>query len=215
MNITKKLIKRTVSKSRAALFQRTAFDEVLKRKKSNGDSSSTDDASDVLCDEESRLLSTKEDVKTDSTYQARIQALAPLAVTIDESLVKKRIQTVQEFWNFMNDQNLKAARELVKEDIRIFFTDRDKNFNMEMTWNGWAEEYEKCFNSFPDLSFDYRRVTESSGVIVVHGFKCSGTHTWAPYAFGPCEPIEASFVAVEMIPKSCASSSKKETTSSA
>ena len=44
---------------------------------------------------------------------------------------------------------------------------------------------------FPDFQFSCDLMSYHSGVVVLQGFQAGGTHTGAPFACGPCEPIEA------------------------
>lgn len=69
----------------------------------------------------------------------------------------------------------------------------DRQINMTLDLDGVTEEVQKMFDAFLDFKFMMRTPEESAvqeGVIVVHDFVATGTHTGKPFGIGPCEPIK-------------------------
>jgi hypothetical protein len=68
---------------------------------------------------------------------------------------------------------------------------------VEILGHGMIETMIQIKSSFPDFHFDYEKIEESStGIVLVSNVQVSGTHTGAPFAFGPYEPIEATGIKV-------------------
>lgn len=94
-------------------------------------------------------------------------------------------QVVAEFVRYVNEH----------ENFGCLFHDRADILFKEaaMTLDGFLEEWEKIFKSFPDFSMRVEggiREQEADGTVIAV-FCVSGTHTGAPYCFGPFPEIEA------------------------
>ncbi|CAB9501722.1 expressed unknown protein [Seminavis robusta] len=99
-----------------------------------------------------------------------------------------------QYFEKVNDGHFAAIREMVTEDVEFLFHDPNGDVNHELTWKDFEAEFFKVGKSFPDFFFRHGLVEQSKtqdDVVVVHDLVPSGTHSGAPYAFGPCEPIQA------------------------
>jgi hypothetical protein len=86
-------------------------------------------------------------------------------------------------------------------DLSQFFThDADWLFqDAHMTMPGFLAEMQKVFQSFPDFRFHIYSVQEQpDGVTVLARINAVGTHTGAPFAFGPYPEIQAAGIRVTM-----------------
>ena len=117
---------------------------------------------------------------------------APPSSSVAPAEMKRRLAMVEEFIRLCNAGDWQGSGATTFEtDAELYFTDQHKNVDVRIPWRMWVEENYKVAASFPDFHFTcHEWVTTDCGVIVVHA-QASGTHTGAPYACGPCEPIDA------------------------
>lgn len=123
---------------------------------------------------------------------ARSNGLTARSDQNDHSEAKRRIAIAQVFWRLCNAHQCQKSKDLMADDAHIQFLDQDKALDMEMPWHIWADEMKKMSASFPDFRISCDHVCYSSGAVILQRFQAGGTHTGAPYAFGPCAPIDAS-----------------------
>jgi ketosteroid isomerase-like protein len=85
-------------------------------------------------------------------------------------------------------------------DLSQFFTpDADWLFqDAHMTMPGFLAEMQKVFQSFPDFRFHIHSVQEQPDGTVLARINAVGTHTGAPFAFGPYPEIQATGIRVTM-----------------
>ncbi|CAB9511021.1 expressed unknown protein [Seminavis robusta] len=98
----------------------------------------------------------------------------------------KKCAMAKELLQLWNKHDLEGSSKLLSDDFLVVFSDYD------LTWKDFSHEVQNLFESFPDFHFDYRMIEERDDVVIVHDLISSGHHTCKPYAFGPCDPIEAS-----------------------
>eukprot|EP00977_Amphora_coffeiformis_P030324 scaffold46265_cov183-Amphora_coffeaeformis.AAC.4 len=97
---------------------------------------------------------------------------------------------------YMNEHNLKGMTDIVHDECTVNFVES------QMPYHEFSEEIKNLFSSFPDLSFAWNDVKQTSPNIVEIGvFQASGTHTGKPYGFGPYPPIESKGIAVKNDPE--------------
>ena len=98
------------------------------------------------------------------------------------------VSVVKEYLAKFNEHDVAAMRKLASDDYVVRFQD-----NTELMFENFAEEMQKMFDSFPDFNMSYCDQDfeeKSDSTVVVHKLLPSGHHTGAPYAFGPCDPID-------------------------
>ena len=103
--------------------------------------------------------------------------------------MRHRIAVVEEFLDkVLNGRNVQLAFEYMNSDCDIVFAD-----NHILTCQEFGDEVGRMFASLPDFSFSFSKVEGmENGTVVVRELIASGTHTGAPFGFGPCDPIPAS-----------------------
>ena len=113
----------------------------------------------------------------------------------DDRLVQeKRIEMIKDFFRRWTASEWKSTWQLFHGDMEWHFYNQEKKKDAVMSWDAMAEELDKIFAAFPDFHFEYEHLGAAScktSVVVVQNIQAHGTHTGAPYALGPCEPIEA------------------------
>lgn len=122
---------------------------------------------------------------------AKEKGLEPPTHPVARAEMKKRIATVTELWRLCNAHEIHFTEALFTADAIVEFCDENKKVGMEMPFHVWAEEMERVDGSFPDIHFRYDRLASNCGVVIMKGFRASGTHTGAPFSCGPCVAIEA------------------------
>ncbi|CAB9525636.1 unknown protein [Seminavis robusta] len=102
----------------------------------------------------------------------------------------------REFMRRYNNHDLPGARAMLTDDYFTVFRDH------EMTWDDLKSETQKISDAFPDYKFLFERLeARSDGVVILHNFVPSGTHTGTPYGFGPCPEIPPTGVHVQNDPE--------------
>jgi SnoaL-like polyketide cyclase len=106
-----------------------------------------------------------------------------------DDLTAQKFETVLCFMDqVMNGHNPQLMGDICSPGCEIIFDD-----NYVLTLQELEEETKKFFASLPDFSSVYDRVEAmKDGTVVVRNVVCGGTHTGAPFAFGPCEPLPPS-----------------------
>lgn len=109
---------------------------------------------------------------------------------------------------YLNSHDLDAYRSIVHPNcIHVFASS-----NMEVTVTDYLAEMKDVFESFPDLTFEYKAIelppprkgenvnTSTPTSCIIRGFAARGTHTGMPYGFGPFPPIPTSNQSVYIEP---------------
>lgn len=115
---------------------------------------------------------------------------------VDSAALRQKLATSKERIRLWNEQDLYLVRELLTDDFSFCWT------KMTLTRKDMVGETPSLFASFPDFQFRFaatKAVDEDT--IVLCDVIASGTHTGAPFGFGPYDPIEASGKYVENDPE--------------
>ncbi|CAB9521173.1 expressed unknown protein [Seminavis robusta] len=92
----------------------------------------------------------------------------------------------------LHDNDWESTRALVADDLVCYFHNLSHEVDYELNLNDLHEEVANIHRALPDFSLHYKSIRKhptNSGVVIVNQVVASGTHTAAPYAFGPFEPI--------------------------
>ena len=110
----------------------------------------------------------------------------------------ERMIAAKSFINCWNDHDMEACRQFVTVDFVTKFDEFEAEFD------DYAREAQNVFDAMPDFNFRSKpgcMTLRDDGVVVVENLIPNGHHTGKPYAFGPCEPIEAKGTYVENAPE--------------
>ena len=132
--------------------------------------------------------------KKNSTTSAEVET-----VQVEESRSSsKAIEVAKRFLEYYNAQDNEKLSAILSSDCIFCFP------NAEMLAEAFIEDANLMRKSFPDkkLSCDNIRLIEP-GVVKFTDLQCSGTHTGAPYGFGPYPLIEATGRKVLNDPEDC------------
>lgn len=115
---------------------------------------------------------------------------------VDNDLMRaKHISVIDECFRCINAHDMKTARQLQTDDVVWVFRDVHGNLVHQMSWDEFEAEMAKLFGAFPDFCFTWKEIIQdpsSEDVMKLLHVVASGTHTGGAFAFGPCEPIQAS-----------------------
>ena len=93
------------------------------------------------------------------------------------------------------------------QKLQQFVTkDSSVAFREELEFTSWPDmeriQLQGLFDAFPDYELPCTKLEAGdSSVVILHEIIGSGTHTGAPYACGPCDPIKASGKSVKLDPE--------------
>ena len=113
----------------------------------------------------------------------------------EDKLPQKRIKVCKKWLENFNSGNLEAIQELLTADFKAVFGD------VELTWKDTLEGAPKAFAAFPDFQLKCTEMEALEDGSIRFRVVASGTHTGAPYSFGPFDPIEATGKYVENDPE--------------
>jgi hypothetical protein len=142
--------------------------------------------------QESLMLSVEEMQKSLKTLPKEPGSDASDHVELTEEDIQKRIKVVQEWAKLFNADQFEQSKHYTTDNCLFQFGEpKTTNLALEFNWEEWKEMLHNVANSFPDFKFRYTHVRHVNGVIILQGWRFSGTHTKAPFGFGPFEPIPA------------------------
>ncbi|CAB9514394.1 expressed unknown protein [Seminavis robusta] len=125
-----------------------------------------------------------------------------VSAQVSKEDLQERRKTIQEFIRIVNTHDMEQARQFVTPDVQFQFTaPQGKQLEVEFSWEEWSGAHCHINASFPDFSFRYQQVNDKLGVVILTGFRASGTHTGTPFAFGPLDPIPPSGKFIENDPE--------------
>lgn len=119
---------------------------------------------------------------------------------------EKAIALITKALAHIKSHDLESYCSMFTSNAHFQFHDVDKSLNHEMNLAGFQEEMHRLLDSFPDFSFTWKSIqshpTPDGGVVVsLVNVVATGTHTGAAYAFGPCDPINATGQTVQTDPE--------------
>eukprot|EP00934_Nitzschia_sp_Nitz4_P004659 Nitzschia sp. Nitz4//scaffold299_size22801//19256//19939//NITZ4_008539-RA/size22801-processed-gene-0.53-mRNA-1//-1//CDS//3329546354//4649//frame0 len=110
--------------------------------------------------------------------------------------VLSNLNAAMDLFGAVNGHNIEKFLECTTPDFLIQFEDQ------EMSRDDFIEELQRVWASFPDFCLEGETFeVRADGLILARNFIPRGTHTGAPFAFGPYEPIPTSGKKVENAPE--------------
>lgn len=108
--------------------------------------------------------------------------------TVSRKVGTERCEIVKQYLKHVNNGDLDAARSAFTDDCKYMFPG-----DLEISVQELEQVTEKICSALPDFKFSFRLVEEHEQngkyVVVVHDIVAEGTHTGAPFEFGPYPAI--------------------------
>eukprot|EP00934_Nitzschia_sp_Nitz4_P003038 Nitzschia sp. Nitz4//scaffold167_size49223//1924//2457//NITZ4_007029-RA/size49223-processed-gene-0.4-mRNA-1//1//CDS//3329538257//3028//frame0 len=106
----------------------------------------------------------------------------------------KNTQAVVKFLDAFNRRNERVMRTSTSERAQFCFFGTEPGISLDFFLDGLCD----LQRSFPDICVTYDVMEEiEPGVVLVETFHSRGTHTGAPFGFGPYPPLERTDIVVE------------------
>ena len=136
-----------------------------------------------------RMFSRKTVVVANNTSNSKSSPpeAAPVAGTAnkDDEHDAHFVDVAKKFFNSITAGDVGGMKQWCHEQCVMHFLD------IEMVPADMAEEVMKAYAAFPDAYFDFLEESLVEPNMVKLKLRWTGTHTGAPYGFGPYEPVPA------------------------